>query len=57
LIPIIGGLLTMPDWQASTLRLEVLQHLAMRSASGTKKPKAAYLEAWLKELGKGVAGR
>lgn len=52
----VGGLLTSPHWQASTLRLEVLQHLVVASAEGTKVPKPANLKSWLSELGKGVAG-
>lgn len=57
LVPYIGGLLTCPEWQASTLRLEVLQHLIVASAQGTKNPKPANLKSWLTELGEGIAGR
>lgn len=57
LIAIVGGLLTVPDWQASTLRLEILQHFAVANARGTKRPKPVDLKSWLIELGEGIAGR
>ncbi len=57
LIASIGGLMTLPDWQASTLRVEVLQHLAVASAKGRKKAKQADFKSWLTELGEGMAGR
>jgi hypothetical protein len=53
----VAGLLTMPEWQASTLRLEVLQHLVVACAHGTRTPKTADLKSWLAELGAGHAGR
>jgi hypothetical protein len=57
LISYVGGLMTSPGWQASTLRLEVLQHLTVATAEGTKNPKPANLKSWLTELGEGIAGR
>ena len=57
LIACVGGLLTMPEWQASTLRLEVLQHLIVASSQGRKKAAARDLKTWLSELGDGLAGR
>jgi hypothetical protein len=57
LIASVGGLLTMAEWQASTLRLEVLQHLAVACARGTKTPATANLKSWLVQLGAGHAGR
>jgi hypothetical protein len=56
LIACVGGLLTMPDWQASTLRLEVLQHLIVACCQGTSIASAADLRSWLTELGNGKAG-
>lgn len=53
----IGGLLTSPEWQASTLRLEVLQHFAVATAAGSRDPKSSNLKSWLTELGAGIAGR
>jgi hypothetical protein len=57
LIPIIGGLLSSPDWQASTLRLEMLQHFAVATANGDEKPKQSRVKEWLTELGSGYAGQ
>lgn len=57
LVPVIAGLLTSPNWQASALRLEVLQHLAVVAAQGGKDPKPFHLKSWLTDLGGGVAGR
>jgi hypothetical protein len=57
LIASIAGLMTIPEWQASTLRVEVLQHLAVSSAKGKKKAKQTDLKSWLTELGEGMAGR
>ena len=56
LIPIIAGLLTLPDWQGSTLRLEVLQHIVVASARGTLSPQTGDLARWLTDLGAGHAG-
>lgn len=57
LVPYVGGLITCPEWQASTLRLEVLQHLIVAASQGTKTPKPTNLKSWLTELGEGIAGR
>lgn len=57
LIPIIGGLLSNSDWQASTLRLEVLQHFAVAMADGDQKPKRHHFLDWLTELGAGYVGQ
>lgn len=48
--------LALPDWQASTIRLEVLQHLAVASAQGKKSPSLNELKSWLVKLGEGMAG-
>ncbi len=56
LVSSIGGLITMPDFQASAVRLEVLQHLAVANASGRLPPLACSLTRWLNELGDGWAG-
>ena len=57
LIAFIGGLLTVPEWHASKLRLEFLQHFAVAVAQGAKGPKAADMKSWLTELGHGFIGR
>lgn len=51
-----AGLLTVPEWQSSTVRLEVLQHFIAAFASGTRKPKTADFKRWLSELGDGLVG-
>lgn len=56
LTSVVGGLLTSPDWQASTLRLEVLQHLVLTTARGKSSPSASDLKFWLTEIGQGYAG-
>src|SRR5690606_5576945 len=57
LAPYVAGLLTCPEWQASTVRLEMLQHLVVAAARGRKRPKAVDLKSWLTELGEGIAGQ
>jgi hypothetical protein len=57
LAPYVAGLSTCPEWQASTIRLEMLQHLVVAGAQGRKRPKPANLKLWLTELGGGTAGR
>jgi hypothetical protein len=52
----IAGLLTVPEWQSSTLRLEVLQHFIAIAASGARKPKRADFKRWLTEIGNGIVG-
>lgn len=47
----------MPEFQASALRLELLQHFAVAHARGTQKPRTCSLKFWLKALGEGWAGR
>lgn len=57
LVSSIGGLMTMPEFQASALRLEILQHFAVAHAHGTQKPRTCSLKFWLKDLGEGWVGR
>lgn len=57
LVATVGGLLTMPEWQASTLRLEVLQHLVVANSRGTERARSKDFKSWLTELGDGTAGR
>lgn len=53
----VAGLLTSPEWQASTLRLEVLQHMAVATARGNAFARPDRFHSWLTELGNGTAGR
>lgn len=57
LIASIAGLLTMPEFQANAVRLEVLQHLAAAKAHGKLKPQPKNISSWLNNLGDGWAGR
>ncbi|TKS58235.1 MAG: hypothetical protein EWM72_03127 [Nitrospira sp.] len=43
----VAGLLTAPQLQANTVRLEVLAHLAVAHCAGRKKPTNADLSRWL----------
>src|SRR5438094_2589955 len=56
LVASVAGLLTSPEWQASTFRLEVLQHIVVASARGQAKAKHSDFKAWLTGLGEGFAG-
>ncbi len=53
----VGGMLTMPEIQASIVRFEVLQHLIVGAAGGTTVPDGSSLKSWLDDLGRGLAGR
>src|ERR1700722_9416958 len=57
LVSLVGGLLVHPGWQGSSIRLQVLQHLAVATASGRREPRALDLQRWLNELGQGFAGK
>ena len=49
-----AGLLTVPEFQANTIRLEVLAHLAVVHCAGKEKPGHVELGRWLnKHLGRG----
>lgn len=51
----VAGLLTIPKLHASTLRLEVLVHLAVAKCNGKKKPDHRQLRRWLNDyLGKSI---
>jgi len=56
-IALIGGLLTLPDLQANSLRLEALAHLAVLHANGKRRPSNANLAAWFNQLDRGTFGR
>jgi hypothetical protein len=57
LASLVGGLLTHPGWQGSSIRLQVLQHLVLGNASGRRQPTVRELERWLNDLGQGFAGQ
>jgi hypothetical protein len=46
-IAAIAGLLTVPDYQAETLRLEMLVHLAVLHCAGERRPTSADITRWL----------
>lgn len=47
----------MPEFHASTVRLEALQHLVVASARGCWRPHPCWFRSWLNTLGYGYAGR
>lgn len=47
-----GGLLTVPELQANTVRLEAIAHLIVASASGKKKPHKQDAARWFKQAGR-----
>ena len=46
-----GGLLTIPELQANSVRLEVIAHLIAASAAGKKKPNQRDAARWFKQVG------
>ncbi|MDW9533619.1 hypothetical protein RWE87_27400 (plasmid) [Sinorhizobium meliloti] len=49
-----GGMLTIPDFQAYSVRLEAVCHLAVASASGTKRPTKQDASRWFTQVGQAV---
>lgn len=47
----IGGLLTIPELQANTVRLEAIAHLAVANTNGNKKPTKQDAARWFKQVG------
>jgi hypothetical protein len=47
-----GGLLTVPQFQSSCLRLEALAHLALFACNDNKKLQPKHLKLWFADLGK-----
>lgn len=45
----VGGLLSVPDYQPQTIRLEMLLHLAVAHCQGDDQPSMADLRMWLEE--------
>jgi hypothetical protein len=50
-----GGLLTVPELQANTVRLEAIAHLIVASAGGKKKPNRQDAARWFKRAGQAFA--
>lgn len=50
--PIVGGLMTLPKFQANSMRLELLAQLAVGACAGKKRPTHRHLGTWLnRQLG------
>lgn len=49
-VALIGGLLTEPEYQAGTLRIEFLQHIAVASCRGDRIASAADLRYWINDV-------
>lgn len=47
----IGGLLTIPELQANTVRLEAIAHLVVANTTGNKKPTKQDAARWFKQAG------
>lgn len=52
-----GALLTVPELQSNTARLEMLVHQALALGRGGKKPSDQWVAAQFRDIGRGVAGR
>ncbi|MEW9808153.1 hypothetical protein [Mesorhizobium marinum] len=50
-----GGLLTVPELQANTVRLEAISHLTVAGAAGRKKPSKQDAARWFKQVGRAFA--
>ncbi|WP_200864926.1 hypothetical protein [Pseudomonas viridiflava] len=51
-VPMISGLLTIPEYQSNCIRLELLVALALIHCNGRKTPSITDLQRWFAELGK-----
>nr|WP_041935503.1 hypothetical protein [Rhizobium leguminosarum] len=54
---LLGGLLTMPDLQGNSFRLQVLAHMAIHLCRGPRKPKLSQITPWFDMLDRGDVGR
>jgi len=50
-------MLTLPELQSNTYRLEILVHLAFLCAKGKRRPTQAQVVAWFNQLDNGTCGR
>lgn len=53
----VAGLLTTPELQCNSVRLETLVHLIITNAHGRQKPQCSTLNQWFSALGEGFCGR
>lgn len=53
---LIGALLTLPELQSNSIRIETLQHLALMFCNGPRKPKLSQVGPWFDQLDKGPCG-
>ena len=52
----ISGLMTYPELQSNSYRLETLAHIAMAVCNGHRKPKAKDMARWYSDIGDGYCG-
>ncbi|MDQ0314602.1 hypothetical protein [Amorphus orientalis] len=56
-LAIFGSMLTLPEFQSNTYRIELLIHLALLHAKGKTGPTEAQVTAWFNQLDEGTCGR
>jgi len=56
-LAIFGSMLTLPEFQSNTYRLELLIHLAFICAKGKQRPTPAQIVAWFNQLDNGTCAR
>ena len=50
-VPLLAGLLTLPDYQSNCIRLEILVALAVRYCQGRKRAHVEQVEQWFVQIG------
>ena len=50
-VPLLAGLLTLPDYQSNCIRLEILIALAVTHCCGQKKANIHHAERWFRQIG------
>lgn len=55
-LAILGSMLTLPEFQSNSYRLEILVHLAFLGAKGKARPTPAQIVAWFDQLDNGTCG-
>jgi hypothetical protein len=53
---LMGGLLTLPELQSNSFRLQVLAHLVLISCNGPRRPKLKQVKSWFDALDRATAG-
>ena len=51
-VPLLAGLLTLPDYQSNCIRLEILVALAVRHCRGRKTAHVEQVKQWFRQVGK-----